>query len=209
MSPLVQQLETPSPAQIEEITNVATRAFENDESIIMMTGGNKDLQRPLIKAMVHATALDGEIHIVSADNRIVSYCFWFPPGKDLFETEEQRALGYNDFFNKLSPEAQDWWTNKYIQTVGKFIEDILKPRHYKESWYAYFIATELEYRRQGNATALLKHVMEKLAKKGEFLALCAGVKENSDFYQKVGFELRGVTQLKGPTGDEEIPVYFL
>ncbi|KAF8523044.1 hypothetical protein JB92DRAFT_2595079, partial [Gautieria morchelliformis] len=73
-------------------------------------GGDMSLQRDFCHASIRVTALEDELYIITVgqDKRIGSTASWFRPGKGLFDSEEQRALGYNEVFAKLSPQTQNW-----------------------------------------------------------------------------------------------------
>ena len=52
-----------------------------------MCGGDKSLIGPMIRAMVCAATLGGEIYnAVDEGNAVVGYAVWMPPGKDLLGT---------------------------------------------------------------------------------------------------------------------------
>lgn len=52
-----------------------------------MCGGDKSLIRPMIRAMVRAATLGGEIYnAVDEGCVVVGYAVWMPPGKDLLGT---------------------------------------------------------------------------------------------------------------------------
>ena len=89
-------------------------------------------------ALIRATLLEGRLEAVTIGpeeaEEIASVAVWFGMGRGFLEralsicdsvvltflmisfvyllstidSEEQRSLGYNEFFQKLSPEAQDW-----------------------------------------------------------------------------------------------------
>ena len=105
-----------------------------------MLGGDWSLNTDFCSAVLRATILEGEVHIITIERggkrEIASWAGLFPPGRSLFGTqvcctfvdslqtnqkplhsEAQRALGYNDFFKKVKPEVKDWITN----TVCVFI----------------------------------------------------------------------------------------
>jgi len=78
--------------------------------------------------MIRAGLLMGDVYFaVDESGQILAIAIWSPPGDTLFSrwvllhpsyagpyhlvsiSEEQRALGVNDLFARLSEEAKDWW----------------------------------------------------------------------------------------------------
>jgi hypothetical protein len=99
-----------------------------------MIGEDWNLNIEYCNALLRAAILEGEVYILIIDKgekrEIASWTVWFPPGRTLFGTqvfstfvnsfsrltkflgsEAQRALGFNDFFQKMKPEGRDWLTN--------------------------------------------------------------------------------------------------
>ncbi|KAJ6629286.1 hypothetical protein B0H10DRAFT_1359576 [Mycena sp. CBHHK59/15] len=80
-----------------------------------MVGDDDSLKDPVFRAMIRAGELDGEVYLATeiGSMKVVGVAVWFPPGKSLFATEEQRALGFDEFFEKLSPEIK-----KFLERYG-------------------------------------------------------------------------------------------
>ncbi|KAJ7263745.1 hypothetical protein C8J57DRAFT_1070330, partial [Mycena rebaudengoi] len=78
-----------------------------------VAGGDEILKGELFRAMIRAANIAGEIYVATdaSSNKIVAFTLWFPPGTSLFDSEEQRALGFDEFMNKISPETQAFWEN--------------------------------------------------------------------------------------------------
>ena len=101
-----------------------------------MLGGDLSLSIDYFNAVLRAAILEGEVYILTVERggkkEIASWAAFFPPGCSLFETqvslhlpsflrlkltkkqlrsEAQRKLGFDDFFKKIKPEVQDWYTN--------------------------------------------------------------------------------------------------
>jgi len=119
----IERLETLSNEHLAQIANLNAQAFAGDIAWTTMIGGDWTLNTEYSNAILRATILEGELYILTIakgeKREIASWAAWFPPGRSLFSTEAQRALGFNDLFNKLKPEVQDWLTN--IVCVFQFI----------------------------------------------------------------------------------------
>ena len=103
-----------------------------------MLGEDLSLSTEYFNALLRAAILEGEVYILTVERggkkEIASWATFFPPGCALFETqvflltflsicrfffkltqslcsEAQRKLGFDEFFKKLKPEVQDWYTN--------------------------------------------------------------------------------------------------
>ena len=99
-----------------------------------MLGEDLSLSTEYFNALLRAAILEGEVYILTVERggkkEIASWATFFPPGCALFETqvflltfisipkltkslcsEAQRKLGFDEFFKKLKPEIQDWYTN--------------------------------------------------------------------------------------------------
>jgi hypothetical protein len=103
--------------------------FVTDPLLRAYVGGNRDLEEPLIKSMIRAGLLLGEVYVAVDDfGKILAVAVWSPPGDLLFSkfalftrlkeclligyfSEEQRALGLNDVFAQLSKGAVEWWNS--------------------------------------------------------------------------------------------------
>ncbi|KAF7792946.1 hypothetical protein EIP86_004049 [Pleurotus ostreatoroseus] len=60
--------------------------------------------------MLRAGIYSGEYYeAVHQDEGMVGFLMVMPPGKDLFSTEEQRALGLTEFMDSLSAEGKEYY----------------------------------------------------------------------------------------------------
>ncbi|KAG1742450.1 hypothetical protein EDB19DRAFT_1701110 [Suillus lakei] len=164
-----------------------------------MTGGNKSLQGPLFRAMIRACLLVGEVYIATVidTSAIAGITLWFPPGKALWDSDAQKVLGFNQFFESLSPETKDWWTGTYGHALEPFLETALAPHTVKSSWYLNCICVDPKHQRQGIATNLIRMVEQKVAT-SSILALCTDTDDNVAVYKALQFQYKGKTQLSTP-----------
>ncbi|KAF9553337.1 hypothetical protein CPC08DRAFT_673352 [Agrocybe pediades] len=222
MPPTVHVIQNPTDAQIEEAVGVAMRAFAGDVSVDSMTGGNDTLQPALYRSMIKAGASEGGFWVVQngdddgsgnedeeAESRamkIRSFGIWFGPGKKLFETEEQRSLGWNDYFAGLSVETREWWMTTFHTKHEENLERLLGSA-YQDDWFANLIATDPAHQRKGYASAMIRQVFREAEKQGKTVALATQTEINATFYQNLGFTLLGKEDIPAPTGTW--PDYFL
>ncbi|KAJ3924513.1 MAG: hypothetical protein NXY57DRAFT_908018, partial [Lentinula lateritia] len=64
------------------------------------------------RSLNRAGLLEGRVHVVKDQKyQIVSIGVWFEAGTICFKrSDAQCALGFNDFFAKLTPETREWWS---------------------------------------------------------------------------------------------------
>ncbi|KAJ6460370.1 hypothetical protein C8R47DRAFT_994075 [Mycena vitilis] len=132
----------------------------------MVGGDNADLKGQIFRAMMRAGELGGEVYFAIDDgsNQVVGVAVWFPPGKLLFDTEEQRTLGFDDLMNQLSIETKKFWAESYAPVVENFLADekLLGPEGTRNSYYLNLLATDPAYQKKHIASTLLKTVHDKV-----------------------------------------------
>ncbi|TFK51043.1 hypothetical protein OE88DRAFT_1735760 [Heliocybe sulcata] len=174
-----------------------------------MLGGRWDLHKELVRAMTRGVLLGGNVYVVRdrGSRRIVSVGFWLEPGQSIFGSEEQRALGFNTFFRKLSPDAQYWWNNTYPDTMRELRETVWTGDEMKRRWWCSHLATHPEQQGRGFATAIVDYAYDDSVAMGQFLGLATQQELNVRKYEAMGFRERGRTLMPAPTGD--FPVIVL
>ncbi|TFK51045.1 hypothetical protein OE88DRAFT_1808553 [Heliocybe sulcata] len=211
----VEQLKHVTAEQVEEMVDTAVRAFAGDNAHRAMLGGNWSIHHMLFRGMVRASELAGEIYVVrNADKtRILSCGFWFRPGTGLFGTEEQKALGFNDFFDKLSPETQYWWKHPYPECFSNIIDGMWTKDEIAKRWWCFHLCTDPLHQNRGYAKAIVNFICEKAERRGEIIGLATPSELNVRKYVAMGLHERGHVFLDDPTDDQpavaatiEIPV---
>ncbi|KAJ7284605.1 hypothetical protein C8J57DRAFT_697772 [Mycena rebaudengoi] len=204
MSFKIDRRENITEVDIDEAVGVALRANFGELATTSMTGGDETLKGELFRAMIRAANIAGEIYLATdpSSNKIVAFTLWFPPGTSLFDSEEQRALGFDDFMNKISPETKAFWENANIPLVEEFLTGTIGPNGVRDSQYCNLLATDPEFQRRGIATMLLKTIYDKFNENETrpMLALCAANHHNARFYESCGYKNRGEFFLDAPTG---------
>ncbi|TFY74384.1 hypothetical protein EWM64_g9628 [Hericium alpestre] len=196
----IRLLKKPTATQIDEAVSLCLRAYEGDEGLECLVCGDMSLADPLFRAMVRATALEGEFYVAVNDSeKILGLGLWFGPGKDLFSTEQQRKLGFNDFFGRLSPEGQTWWTQTYPAKMGEFLSHHLGPQGKSNSYYLNCLATDPAFQRKGVAAQIVETVFQKAIADENRLALIATNAKTVLIYESMGFQNKGHVSVDAPT----------
>ncbi|KAA1474026.1 hypothetical protein DENSPDRAFT_840566 [Dentipellis sp. KUC8613] len=194
-------------AQVDEVVALSVRAFKDDPTTRILTGDNSDLVDPLFRSIVRAGELCGAIYLATnKSGSVLAVGLWFGPGQELWSTVEQRELGFNDLFARLSLDTQKWWTEVYGPRLAEFLRGCIGNKK-RESWYANLIATDPHWQRHGIATALVEVVYQRAIADKTILALCTSNETNTVVYQRMGFEVKGRVDLPSPRG--EIPTTCL
>ncbi|KAL0961078.1 hypothetical protein HGRIS_006061 [Hohenbuehelia grisea] len=193
-------LTDPSDQQIEQIVDVCIRAYSGDNVIRSMTGDRPELWPPLFRAWLKAGRLAGAIYVVESEpGRIASAGLWFGPGKALLASEEQRALGWNEFWEALTPETHEWWA--YLNKTTAGMADEKRTKEIMDGWFANMIATDPAFQRRGYASSIVRAVCERGVKEGTLVALGTQKKDNVAYYRSLGFEVFGQTDVLSKIGD--------
>ncbi|KAK7032905.1 N-acetyltransferase domain-containing protein [Favolaschia claudopus] len=199
-----------SDRELEDAVDVCVKAYVGETASNSMVGGDESLKPLIWRAMIRAGLLAGEVYLAmdDASGKVIGVAIWFPPGQSLFDSEEQRALGFDDFMKRLSPETQEFWANSYIPVVDKYLAGVIGPEGVRETQYLNQLATDPAYQKQGVATLLLKTVHDKLAQSNTrpMFAHCAANEKNARFYESCGYTIRGSMHLHAPTGDYPVIV---
>ncbi|KAF8120715.1 hypothetical protein EV363DRAFT_1368462 [Boletus edulis] len=148
-------------------------------------------------AMSRCCLMDGECYIATevSTQKIVGTALWFPPGKQLWDTDELRqASGFNVFYDKLDQATQDWWTmRRYCGQVAAFLKEQYGPETH-------------QYQGNGIATFLLHKVLKKAAT-NEAIGLCTDSEKNVAFYKSLRFKEIGVLYMRHPVDGSDIKVW--
>ncbi|KAI0929784.1 hypothetical protein AcW1_008638 [Taiwanofungus camphoratus] len=130
-----------------------------------------------------------------------------PSGQDMLSTPEERKLGFNDFFARLSEEGREYYKSAYVGKFTRFVTGCMGRTGKVDSWWLNMIQVHPDRQRQGIATALIGLVREKAKRKGETLALSASNPSNVPIYKAMGFDLKGDRIMPSPWGDW--PLYLV
>lgn len=197
-------------SQLKQLVDCCVEALRNDPAQRALVGGDESLLSEYMETMLRATILEGHLYVIcigpESEEQIVSTGSFFDNGKYLFDSEEQRSLGYYDFFQKLSPETQYWWTNTYPETIGPLDHKLFTREEAQTRWWCYNLATAPEHQRKGYGTAIMDAVFEKVKSTNSFMGVVPGTDLNVKIYGSMGFKEIGGTLLPAPSGDFYIHV---
>ncbi|KAJ4482075.1 hypothetical protein J3R30DRAFT_3699410 [Lentinula aciculospora] len=174
----VEHVETLTEVQIEAATQMCDRCYYGDVSIKALIGGNWDIHADYWRSLIRAGLLEGRVYVLkNQDDEIVSIGVWFEAGNNLFNTEAQRALGFNDFFTKLTPEAQEWWS-QCEDVMAKLWKKGWTKEEKAHRWWCVNLATDPEYQGRGYATRIVEQTSKEAKENGCILGLATGLELN-------------------------------
>lgn len=203
----VKQLIDPTESQIQETIDIFTDVFYGSTGNIKASlGGDWSLLREFMAASVRASLLAGYVNVVTIGNglneEIVSVGCWLGNGVQLFGSEEQRALGYNAWFEKLSDETKHWFTKDYPEQAAKLTGSHFTKEEWAKCWWCYLLATHAKHQGKGYATAIIQAMFKKAKAEGTLIGLSTSPEVNVKKYLSMGMKRRGKGGLiHSPTGD--------
>ncbi|KAA1473736.1 hypothetical protein DENSPDRAFT_840216 [Dentipellis sp. KUC8613] len=201
----VQRVEEPSEELINECTTIFTELMKDDIAIISLCGGDPSLLPLMSGAMLRAGARFGEFYTATstepeAQGRVVGYTMWMPPGRDLFDSEEQRKMGLTEFMERMPEAGKEYYKSIYMVEWPKFVNKVLGPTGKTDSWWMHMAMVRPEYQKQGIATALMKPVRDKATRNKETLAWSTTSELNVRIYLSMDAELKGGRMMPSPWG---------
>ncbi|KAF9480764.1 hypothetical protein BDN70DRAFT_594765 [Pholiota conissans] len=201
----IRRIQNITPKETNVIADMLVRAFVNNPATPAMTGGNRELEGPLFKAMLRAGGLAGHLYVLENELReVLSIALWFGPGTVMFDTEEQRSLGFNDFMARLDDKTRNWWMTTYPQSVGEFLKTWL-PKPQRDCWWLNTIGTDPKHQKNGYATQLLNYARKNVSS-SNVLAFCSASKETAEYYSQVGFPVQAHMDASSPLG-YDFPIF--
>jgi len=202
------RVENPSDELIETSVALFYSLMKDDDGVRSLVGGDISSIPAMARAMLKAGVLTGEYYTAMDGDELVGFTMWMPPGRDLFSTPEERALGLDEFMKNLSPEGKEYYKNIYTVEWPKFVNSCLGgPRGKTDSWWMHIAMVRPDRQKQGIASSLMKLVIEKAKQKGEVIACSTTTPINSIIYQAIGLKLLGDRMMPSPWGDW--PLYVL
>ncbi|KAF8195072.1 hypothetical protein BJ912DRAFT_1085952 [Pholiota molesta] len=185
----VQRVLNPTEAQLCDAADLFTDLMKTNLGAVSLAGGEISLMTCQALALLRAGALAGEYYeATNEEGEMIGYTMWMPPGQEMFSTEEQRKLGFDEFMTKLSDEAKTYFKTKYMAEFPGFVASLLGPRGKLDSWWLHMAMAE---------------------KRGEYLAACTTNDDNVIIrvYTGLGFVHEGSTTMDSPWGQWPIHVF--
>jgi len=202
-----------SDQELEDVISVSNLAYLDASSpgMNLLSGGKLELLPDLFRAMTRCCLIDGECYIATevGTQKIVGTACWFPPGKQVWATDEIRqATGFDTFFGKLDQVARDWWINEYKAQVTGFLNENYGPETALESWWLNNVAVLPEYQGNGIATSLLDEVLKKVTT-NEAIGCCTDSEKNVKFYKSLRFKEIGILHMRHPADGSDVKIWGL
>ncbi|VDC03532.1 unnamed protein product [Peniophora sp. CBMAI 1063] len=186
----VRRLENPSEADIDAIANVLATVFATDSFAIAVCGGDTTKIYELERATVAAAALAGELWVAAyGEEDFASVATWFPPGRTLLDSQDQREAGYDQLFASFGPELVKWWIDDFLPHYGVVSVTALGEGTKAANWNLQQIGTMPHLQRRGLATALVSAVAKKAEMDKKIVTLESEVEENLAFYRSLGWQV--------------------
>ncbi|KAI0938554.1 hypothetical protein AcV5_000206 [Taiwanofungus camphoratus] len=199
----VKQVERPSETLVEEAIQLFSALMPADPAAISFTAGDISRISDMARAMIKPIALvAGEMYTATdEDGALVGFTLWLPPGRNVWETEEQRQLGFYAFLETLPEEGKKYYPTVLGEEFPKVIDEFLGiPDAELNCYWCSFAFVRSDYQGKGIAKALFQLVFNK-AKEGETMALGTTNIRNVPIYEKMGFTVKGHKVMPSPWGD--------
>ncbi|TFK24223.1 hypothetical protein FA15DRAFT_619658 [Coprinopsis marcescibilis] len=209
----VRQVRSLSNKELASASQVLGAAFKHDLFTEVITSNELESCAEFWSAVVVAGSIGGEVYFAETRTRrnvarVIGVAVWFPPGRELYDSAEQREKALAPVLAKFSPELQRWWGNHFLPKYGAFTDEVLGEGAKRSGWHLQAIATDPAYQRRGIARALMEVVRKQAAKKGQLLCLETENPRNLDIYTRLGWEVKGnSTMFQGLTG--EFPMWVM
>ncbi|TFK97267.1 acyl-CoA N-acyltransferase [Pterulicium gracile] len=190
----------------EAISSIYARAFKDDPLHNISTNGHPEL---LSVAAAIGCLVGGEVEVAEIDGVVVAAASWLPPGRELFDSEEQKALAGQHFFSKLEPACAGWFMTYFHPYGHGEAERIFGAGAQLKAYHLQTIGVDPAHQGKGIAKQLIAHQRENAHGKGVPLTLEAITKKNCDIYTKMGFKELGVIDFVGPEPDKKPFEFYL
>ncbi|KAL6306348.1 hypothetical protein BKA93DRAFT_153734 [Sparassis latifolia] len=209
---------------------VNQQCHSTDPLCIALSGGDRELIPESPRAMMNSLAfIAGEMYTATDENGVmVGFTFWTKPGKCMFATEDQLALGYLQLLQKLSPECAAYHAQQIAKDQPAFVDECIGMPHVcvlprgfffslihgatlsqaeMATYWCNFAFVRKDYQGKGIATALIDLVYQKAKKTGEVMALATTNERNVRIYENLGFSVKGHQVVPSPWANWPIWIF--
>ncbi|KAF9041359.1 hypothetical protein BJ165DRAFT_1530091 [Panaeolus papilionaceus] len=205
-----------SEVEILRSIDVLVDAFQGDPFTDTLLGGDLSLSSLQLGANIRAAVIGGEVHVLSVGpevDDIVGVAIWYPPGtsdiSDNLCSEEERAVGWNEFLEKLPTSLKDWWMDYFIPKMKGLSTTSLGEGYQLSSWHLHIFGVAKAHQGKGYGKALFKYAEEKALATKAPMVLETTNDVDVAIYKKLGFIIRGEMDLKSEHGDACVKVMSL
>ncbi|KAH9926394.1 uncharacterized protein B0H18DRAFT_1118898 [Fomitopsis serialis] len=201
------EVKEPTDAMIDQAVELTVLLEAKDQSCKVWTGGNPaELLPILMRSIIKATWLcegAGETYVATDENgTLVGYSQWIPPGRDLWDSEDQRQCGYYDFMERMSEEGNNYFKQSLGNEFPKYLDDSFgMPQSQYKTHFCNLAMVRPDYQNKGIMTAMFRMAYERAKQTGATLALSAGDKNNIVVYEHIGMKVVGHRTFQSPWGE--------
>ncbi|RDB27675.1 Puromycin N-acetyltransferase [Hypsizygus marmoreus] len=209
MNYTLRKLTDPTPEELEEIRAIFDIAFASERAFQSVVGPEKFPQiLPILnRAQLIAGSLGGEI-IIAADaansNKIIGAIIWFGPGREIYDSDEQRKRALGPLMEVFPPEAKQWYA-EVTPKMEAFKKASFGDRARTE-WYLQRVGVLPDWQGKGVGTALIEEGRKRVGKHG--IALQAVEPKNVSYYEYLGFKNKGHIDVQALHGDFTVTSLF-
>jgi ribosomal protein S18 acetylase RimI-like enzyme len=171
--------------QIEQASEVLSRAFLNDPLNVYMLPEEQDRRRLCpghFAAFVRYGLLAG--HVLTTDGSLEGVAVWFPPGSVAMQPELMDQAGVTQLPSILGAEAFDRFMG-FLEYLAPLHKRDVQPQH----WYLLVIGVEPQRQSSGIGSTLLRTVLAQADAERVPCYLETMQPLNVPFYGKHGFEI--------------------
>ncbi|KAL6297865.1 hypothetical protein BKA93DRAFT_813721 [Sparassis latifolia] len=204
----VQRIDKPSEAMVEEAVKIFSDLMPEDPLAVALTGGNPTIISIMVRAMIKPLALvSGEMYTATDQSGVmVAFTLCTRPGRNLFDTEDQLELGYQDLMKVLSEEGKAYHSQALKKDFPAFIDESIGITNTElNGYWCNFAFVRKDYQGKGIAKALFKLAFDKA--NGETFGLATTNPINVQIYEKIGLELKGYKLMKSPWIDWPVWIF--
>ncbi|TFK47277.1 hypothetical protein OE88DRAFT_788039 [Heliocybe sulcata] len=187
--------------KLDEAARVMEKAMADDGMTLTLIGGDRTKAFAMHRSTLGAAALAGEIHLCHHQRAgLVGVAMWFPPGQELFSSQEQRDAGFTQLFQTFPEQLQQWWINNFLPTYAVVPVRALGEGVKTSAWHLQMIGVLPEHQGKGAGSALVRPVLEKAESQGQNVCLETNVLRNVSLYEHWGLSVQGEESFDSTTG---------
>ncbi len=177
--------------QLAEAAVVLAQAFQNDAGTIYMLPDaeqRKQVLPLLFRVMVRHTLAAGEIY--GLGNPLRGVALWLPPGRTSPTDEEMGQAGIGEIVPIIGEEVLGRLVHltEYLALVHQ--REITRPH-----WDLFFLGVEPAWQGQGQGSALIAPMLQRLQAAGQPCYLETLEARNVPFYERNGFRVLDLSSL--------------
>ncbi|KAF9476820.1 hypothetical protein BDN70DRAFT_897047 [Pholiota conissans] len=206
--PLVKSLDsTSSDAEIKQCATILVEAFKGDPFSSVLLGGDLSLAPTEFDAQLRATLIGGAVHALALGplvEDLVGVALWYPPGKSVFSSAEERAAGWDQFMDSVPASLKAWWTDYFGPTMGKMSSDALGPDYSLKAWHLHIFGVHPAHQGKGYGRVLFEFAEQQAKETHSNIVLETTTDVDVKIYTRLGFHICGGTEVKSDFGNTHV-----